>query len=70
MDVALSLEPDSDEALKMSIAYAKKQLGALESGDLTPGLPFEGRTEARIYDLKRKIAMWRSIMDQRDALRA
>ena len=65
----MSLEPDSDEALKTSIAGAEEQLGALESNDLTLGLPFEGRTEARIYDLKRKIAMWRSIMDQRAALR-
>ena len=48
---------DSDEDIKDKVAEANEFLKALEGGDLHIGAPFEGRTEAKIHDLKRQIAM-------------
>jgi hypothetical protein len=62
-------DPGSDEDIKAKMAEANEFLKALESGNLHIGAPFEGRTEARIFDLKRKIAMWQSILDKRDGPR-
>jgi hypothetical protein len=64
------VEADSDQALEAKIAEALEQLEALESGGLHLGAPFEGRTEAKIFDLQRQIAMWQSILDRRNAPRA
>jgi len=60
-------DPDSDEAIKAQIAECQMFLGALESGNLHIGAPYEGRTEARIDDLKRRIAMYQSILEKRHA---
>jgi hypothetical protein len=46
------------------LAEAQKFLSALESGALHIGLPHEGRTEAKIVDLKRQIAMHRATIDK------
>lgn len=58
---------DGDEAIKGKIAEAKEWLEGLESGKLHIGAPFEGRTEARVFALKRDIAMWQSILDRRNS---
>jgi hypothetical protein len=51
------------------LAEAQKFLTALESGALHIGLPQEGRTEAKIFDLKRQIAMYGAIIEKRNARR-
>jgi hypothetical protein len=58
-------DPDSDEDLRTRIADAQGFLEALEGGNIHIGTPFEGRTEAKVYDLRRQIAMYQSIIDQR-----
>jgi hypothetical protein len=63
-------DPGGDEDIKAKMAEANEFLKALESGNLHIGAPFEGRTDAKIYDLKRQVAMWQSILDKRDADRA
>ena len=60
-------DPGSDEDLRTRIADAQGFLEALEGGNIHIGTPFEGRTEAKIYDLRRQIAMYQSIIDQRHA---
>jgi hypothetical protein len=65
MEVFVDADPESDEAIKAKIAEAKDFLAGLEGGTLHIGAPFEGRTEARIYDLKRQIGMYQSILDKR-----
>ncbi len=62
-------DPGSDEDIRAKLAEANGFLKALESGNLHIGAPFENRTEAKIYDLKRQIAMWHSILDKRDTHR-
>ena len=64
------MDPDSNETIKAKIAEAKDLLVGLESVTLHIGGPFEGRTEAKIYDLKRQIPMYQSILDTRHADRA
>jgi len=39
-------------------------LHALQSGHLHIGGPFDGRTEAKIADLRRQIAQYQSILDK------
>jgi hypothetical protein len=63
------MDPYSDDALKAKISEAEEFLAALESGHVHIGDPFEGRTEAKIYHLKRQIEMYQSILGRRDALR-
>jgi hypothetical protein len=43
---------------------AQKLLQALQTGPLHIGAPFEGRTEAKITDLRRQIAEYQSIIDK------
>jgi hypothetical protein len=62
-------DPDSDEDLKAKIADAQGFIEALEGGNIHVGTPFEGRTEAKIFDPRRQIATYRSIIDQRHAHR-
>jgi hypothetical protein len=61
---------DSDDEIRAKIADANEFLRALESANLHIGVPLENRTEAKIYDLKRHVAMWQSILDKRDADRS
>jgi hypothetical protein len=41
----------------------------MESGRVHLGAPFEGRTEAKIFDLRLQAAEWQSILDKRNASR-
>jgi hypothetical protein len=52
------------------LAEAQKFLSALESGALYIGLAHEGRTKAKIFDLKREISMYGAIIERRNARRA
>jgi hypothetical protein len=63
------MDDDSDEALKAKIAENEKFIEALDSGEVHIGLPYEGRSEDKVLDLKRQNAMWQSILDKRDAHR-
>lgn len=58
---------DSDDAIRSKIAENDDFIKTLESGNAHIGAPFEGRTEAKIHDLKRQNAMWQSILDRRNA---
>jgi hypothetical protein len=57
---------DSDDEIRAKIADANEFLRVLQSANLHTGVPLENRTEAKIYDLKRQIATWQSILDKRD----
>ena len=59
--------PGSDQEIRAKMAEAQEFLKALESGNLHIGQPLEGRTEAKIADLRRQIAMYQSILDKRRA---
>jgi hypothetical protein len=59
----------SYEDINAKLAEAEEHLKGLESGALHIGAPYEGRTEAKILDLKRQIAMYQSILEKRDAHR-
>jgi hypothetical protein len=58
---------DSDDDIRAKIAANDDFIAALECGNLHIGAPFEGRTETKIFDLKRQNAMWQSILDKRNA---
>lgn len=69
MDAFLS----DDDDLEAKIAEAQEFLEALESGDLHIGALFEGRTDAKIRDVRRQIAAYQSVLDNRhdfEALKA
>ena len=55
--------------IKATLAEAETFLAGLRGGDLNIGLPFEGRTEAKIADLQRQITQYQSILS-RDGLKA
>jgi len=59
----------SDDNIKAKITEAQEFLEALETGNLHIGAPFEGRTEAKIHDLRRQTAMFQLILDKRGASR-
>jgi hypothetical protein len=61
---------DSDDEIRAKIADANEFLRALQSANLHTGVPLENRTEAKIFDLKRQVALWQSILDKRDADRS
>lgn len=56
--------------IEAKLAEAQEWLRSLEAGNLHIGGPFEGRTEAKIFDLKRQIAEYESILEKRNADRA
>jgi hypothetical protein len=60
----LSTTISDDDDIRAKLADAQAMLEALESGNLHIGRPFEGRTEAKMYDLRRKIAEYQSILDK------
>jgi hypothetical protein len=61
--------PDvADEALEKKIAENDGFIAVLESGSLHLGQPFEGRNEAKVFDLKRQNAMYRSMLDRRNSI--
>jgi len=55
--------------IETKLAEAQEMLEGLQSGHLHVGGPFEGRTEAKIHDLRRQIAEYQSILDKRHAAR-
>jgi hypothetical protein len=65
-----SAAPLSDEDIRARLAEDEDFLTALQSGNLHIGRPSEGRTEAKIADLRRQIAIWQSILAKRRARRA
>lgn len=65
----MAYENESDADVQTRISEAEEFLEALRSGNLHIGMPFEGRTEAKIADLQRQISMWRSILDRRQVQR-
>jgi hypothetical protein len=65
-----SASPLSDEDIKARLAEDEDFLTALQNGNLNIGDPSEGRTEAKIADLQRQIAIWRSLLVKRRADRA
>jgi hypothetical protein len=52
------------EDIETKLAEAREMLEGLQSGVLHIGQPFEGRTDAKIYDLRRQIAEYQSILDR------
>jgi ATP phosphoribosyltransferase len=56
-----------NDEIRAKLVEAQEMLEAMQSGKLHIGLPFEGRTEAKIYDLRRQIAEYQSILDKCDA---
>ena len=55
------------DEIRAKLAEAQEMLEALQSGKLHIGRPFEGRTEAKMFDLRRKIAEYQSILDKNNA---
>jgi len=53
--------------IEAELAEAQEFLRGLESGNLHIGQPFEGRTEAKIADLKRQIATYEAILEKQGA---
>ena len=49
------------------MADAQGFLEALEAGNVHIGTPFEGRTEAKIQELRRQIAMYQSLIAEHQA---
>jgi hypothetical protein len=56
--------------VEAKLSEAKAHLEGLESGHLHIGGPFENRTEAQIFSLRRQIAEYQAIIDKRNAKRA
>jgi hypothetical protein len=54
---------NDDENIEAQLAELRSHLEGLESGQLYIGNPHEGRTEAQMYDLRRKIAELEAILD-------
>ena len=66
------MQPSYDrvEALKAKQAEMKDMLDALETGKIHIGNPWEGRTEAKIGDLQRKISDYQLLIENIDADRS
>lgn len=63
--VAIMDDPGSDHDIRTKMADAQGFLEALEGGNSHIGTPFEGRTEAKIQELRRQIARYQLVIDQR-----
>ncbi len=63
-------DPGSDHDIRTKMADAQGFLEALEGGNSHIGTPFEGRTEAKIQELRRQIAMYQSVIAERQANRS
>jgi hypothetical protein len=68
--VAIVDDPGSDHDIRAKMADAQGFLEALEGGNVHIGTPFEGRTKAKIQELRRQIAMYQSVIDERHANRS
>lgn len=58
---------DVKEEIRATLARLQEMLDALQSGKFHIGAPSEGRTEAKIADLRRQISQYRSILDKQHA---
>ena len=67
--VAIVDDPGSEHDIRAKMADAQGFLEALEGGNVRIGNSFQGRTEAKIQELRRQIAMYRSVIDERHANR-
>ncbi|MGA9949669.1 MAG: hypothetical protein WBQ24_15575 [Xanthobacteraceae bacterium] len=65
--VAIMDDPGSDHDIRTKMADAQGFLEALEAGNVHIGTPFEGRTEAKIQELRRQIAMYQSLIAEHQA---
>ncbi len=63
------MQPSHDhvETLKTEQGEMKDMLEALETGRIHIGNPWEGRTEAKIGDLRRKISDYQLLIEKNDA---
>jgi hypothetical protein len=57
------------DQIRAELAQDQEFLEGLQSGKLHYGHPSDGRTEAKIFDLRRKIAEHQAILDRHHALR-
>jgi hypothetical protein len=55
--------------IRAELAQEQEFLEGLQSGKLYYGHPSDGRTEAKIFDLHRKIAEHQAILNRHHALR-
>jgi hypothetical protein len=56
-----------NDQIRETVALLQEMLRDLEGSHLHIGGPFEGRTEAKIADLRRQIAQYQSILDKKQA---
>jgi hypothetical protein len=68
--VAIVDDPGSEHFIRAKMADAQGFLEALEGGNVHIGTPFGARTEAKIQELRRQIAMYQSLLDERHANRS
>jgi hypothetical protein len=66
-EMTVIVPSEGDEDVNAKLAEAEEFLEALESGKLHIGAPFEGRTEAKMHDLRRQIATYRQTLSRRKA---
>ena len=55
------------DEIKAEQVELTEMLEALHGGNLHIGAPFEGRTEAKIADLRRQIAQYQAMIDKQHA---
>jgi hypothetical protein len=55
------------DEIRAKLIEAQDMLEALQGGQLHIGNSFEGRTEAKMYGLRRQIAMYESMLDKSSA---
>jgi hypothetical protein len=67
MEAPMALSKEYVEDLRAEQAEMKAQLEAFETGQLHIGNPWEGRTEAKMHDLRRKIAEHQLLINKHDA---
>jgi hypothetical protein len=51
--------------IETEMASAQAMLDAIEGGQRHIGHPSESRTEAKMHDLRRKIAVYQAVLDKR-----
>jgi hypothetical protein len=69
METMVDISNASDEEIRSEMAGAQEFLAALTSG-APLGLPFEGRDEAKMQELRSFIAACQSELDRRNAARS
>jgi len=62
----MALSQEFVEGLRAEQSEMKDMLAAFETGKLHYGSPWEGRTDAKMYDLRRKIAEHQLLIEKYD----